>query len=106
MFPPERDAPVFNTFISAVPECASHKSADEFECLRKANTSTILAAEAAALSSTTEFFPFQPVIDGTGGLIPDIPSKLLAEGRFSKLPFISGTNKDEGTRHFNTYFFF
>jgi len=50
-----------------------------------------------AIASTTEFFPFQPVIDGPDGLIPDIPSKLLAEGRFSKLPFMSGTNKDEGT---------
>lgn len=96
MFPPERDEAIFQTFVSLIPECSQQSSTDIFNCLRLANTSTILAAEASAIASTDEFFPFQPVIDGPNGLIPDIPSQLLAQGRFSKLPFMSGTNKDEG----------
>ena len=39
---------------------------------------------------------FHPVIDGPDGLIPDLPSRLFAQGKFAKLPFIAGTNLDEG----------
>jgi len=97
IFLPDRDESIFQTFVSAVPECSNQTTSDVFDCLRQANTSEILSAEATAIASSTEFFPFQPVIDGPGGLIPDIPSKLLAKGQFTKLPFISGTNNDEGT---------
>ena len=29
-------------------------------------------------------------------IIPDYPSKLLAKGRLANVPFIAGTNLDEG----------
>jgi carboxylesterase type B len=38
-----------------------------------------------------------PVLDGKNGIIPDLPSRLWAQGHYAKLPFISGTNLDEGT---------
>ncbi|KAJ6621840.1 hypothetical protein B0H10DRAFT_2016002 [Mycena sp. CBHHK59/15] len=42
-----------------------------------------------------------PVIDGDSGVFPDIPSNLFAQGKSSKIPFISGDVLDEGT-HFIT----
>jgi acetylcholinesterase len=41
-------------------------------------------------------FPWLPIVDGPGGLIPDRISKLCREGKFADLPFIDGTNLDEG----------
>ncbi|XP_023323487.1 cholinesterase 1 [Eurytemora carolleeae] len=43
--------------------------------------------------------PFKPIVDG--GLVPDPflpeePMDLLRKGKFNKVPFITGTNKDEG----------
>ncbi|KAG5721145.1 Lipase 2, partial [Termitomyces sp. T112] len=46
---------------------------------------------------STELFPFDPTLDGPDGLLPDIPSKLFSEGQFARVPFITGTNLDEGT---------
>ncbi|KAF8918343.1 Alpha/Beta hydrolase protein [Mucidula mucida] len=44
-----------------------------------------------------EQFPFGPTLDGPQGLFQDFPSRLFSEGKFSQLPFIAGTNLDEGT---------
>lgn len=38
---------------------------------------------------------FGPSVDGD--LVPDSPWKLLNEGKFAKMPYISGNNRDEGT---------
>ncbi|KAL1671468.1 Alpha/Beta hydrolase protein [Schizophyllum commune] len=37
------------------------------------------------------------VIDGPGGVVPDMPSTLYAKGEFAKIPTISGNVLDEGT---------
>lgn len=39
---------------------------------------------------------FAPALDGPTGLIPDHPSRLYDEGRFAKIPVLSGLNLDEG----------
>ncbi|KAJ7766334.1 Alpha/Beta hydrolase protein [Mycena maculata] len=62
-----------------------------------ANTIEILQGLAAAMAAATEEFPWDPVIDGPGGLIPDLPSVLLRSGKFARLPFMAGTNLGEGT---------
>ena len=49
-----------------------------------------------ALKKAPELFGFGPTIDGPGGLFPDIASRLLEQCHFAKLPFIAGTNLDEG----------
>ena len=51
-----------------------------------------------ALKKAPELFGFDPTIDGPGGpsLFPDIASHFLKQGHFAKLPFIAGTNLDEG----------
>lgn len=40
-------------------------------------------------------FVFGPSVDGD--LVPDSPWELLKAGKFAKMPYISGTNRDEGT---------
>ncbi|KAG5220602.1 feruloyl esterase [Salix suchowensis] len=52
---------------------------------------------ALADDQSGELFAWDPTIDGPGGILPDIPSKLLARGQFARLPFIAGTVLDEGT---------
>jgi acetylcholinesterase len=50
-----------------------------------------------AQNEAPEELPWNPTIDGPGGFIPELPSLLFAKGIFAKIPFISGTNLDEGT---------
>ncbi|OSD02364.1 esterase 1 [Trametes coccinea BRFM310] len=102
MFPGSRRDRDWQNFVAAVPECSGVSSNDTFDCLREANVSTILDAQGAASGQADEQFPWAPVIDGEGGTIPDLPSKLLAAGKFSRLPFISGSNLDEGTQFVST----
>lgn len=64
--------------------------------MRQANSSEILQGLLVALTDSVEAFPWEPVYDGPDGLLPDLPSRLLKEGKFARLPFIAGTVLDEG----------
>jgi hypothetical protein len=57
----------------------------------------------AAINEAPEQFGFPPTIDGQSGLYPDMPSRLLSEGHFARLPFIAGTNLDEGQYSFSAF---
>ncbi|KAI0737108.1 extracellular triacylglycerol lipase precursor [Daedaleopsis nitida] len=89
---------VWSTFVSNVPACAKAAQGSTFSCLRTADTAALLTAWEQTTTSLTEPLLFGPVIDGSDGVIPDLPSKLFAAGKFSKIPFIAGTVLDEGTR--------
>ncbi|EJD02497.1 esterase 1 [Fomitiporia mediterranea MF3/22] len=95
---------VWQTLVSAVPECEGASSNATFGCLRNASTETIINASNHVFSTIPSEFPFAPLIDGPGGIIPDLPSKLFKKGQFSRIPFISGTNLDEGTLFIPTTF--
>ncbi|KAJ7700483.1 esterase 1 [Mycena rosella] len=98
LFTPERREIDWQNFVSGVASCASKAtSGSTFGCLRNANTTEIFAGLSTAMADATELFPWDPVIDGPGGLIPDLPSVLFNRGQFARLPFIAGTNQDEGT---------
>ncbi|OBZ70961.1 hypothetical protein A0H81_09027 [Grifola frondosa] len=84
-------------FVSATPQCAGASANNTFDCLRQTNISTLMNAYAITTSETSEIIPFSPVMDGPDGLIPDLPSRLLAAGKFARIPLIAGTNLDEGT---------
>ena len=58
----------------------------------------MLSGVITAVTKAPELFGFDPTIDGPGGLYPDIASRLLKQGHFAKLPFIAGTNLDEGKK--------
>ncbi|KAK4688859.1 hypothetical protein P7C73_g1244, partial [Tremellales sp. Uapishka_1] len=67
-----------------------------FECLKALPVQQIANAS-VAIEAMIQYsgFIFGPSIDGD--LIPASPHALLAQGNFSKIPFISGNNLDEGT---------
>ncbi|KAL5532554.1 hypothetical protein ACEPAF_4328 [Sanghuangporus sanghuang] len=85
----------WDILASSVPECAGSPN-NTFNCLCSASTQAILNATESVYATYSQI-AFSPVIDGPGGIIPTLPSKLHAGGRFSHIPFIAGTNLDEGT---------
>ncbi|KAJ2916214.1 hypothetical protein MD484_g4188, partial [Candolleomyces efflorescens] len=101
-FTAERNELAWQTFVGNVTSCAAvADSGNTFACLRNATTEQITAALLQTVTlNIEEIFggvPWVPTLDGPGGVIPDLPSRLYSKGHFAKLPFISGTNLDEGT---------
>ncbi|KAJ3838824.1 esterase 1 [Lentinula raphanica] len=97
-FHPQRRQIDWDNFVAGVPGCAELSKTDNtFGCLQSVNTTAILEGLTIAQNEANEEFPWSPAIDGGGGFLPDYPSLLFAKGTFAKLPFISGTNLDEGT---------
>ncbi len=88
---------LWETFATNVTGCESTVQGSTFSCLRNATTSALVSSWEATVSAFSDLVLFGPVIDGPDGLLPDLPSKLLAAGRFSKIPLITGTVLDEGT---------
>ncbi|TYJ55469.1 hypothetical protein B9479_003859 [Cryptococcus floricola] len=90
-------SPSTNSTASANVLNANTATSTPFDCLRSLSSEQILAAQ-LSVKSQTEFaasFVYGPTIDGD--LIPDSPHTLLAQGKIAKIPFITGSNKDEGT---------
>ncbi|OWZ67867.1 hypothetical protein AYX15_01223 [Cryptococcus neoformans] len=76
----------------------SDKNVTQFQCLKEMPGQELLKAQ-LTVQSQTEFsagFIFCPTIDGK--LIPDSPHTLISQGHMAHKPFITGNNKDEGTR--------
>jgi len=89
----------WQTFVSGVASCTqTATSGHTLDCLRRANSSDIAPGLRTSLLSSSDLYPlfFAPTLDGPNGLIPDYPSKLFPQGRFARVPFIAGTNLDEG----------
>lgn len=87
--------------IQGVPSCAATaNSGSSLSCLKAASADEIYAGWLGAMEGATGFleaFLFIPVVDpGPKSVFPDSPSRLYTKGRFSRLPFIAGTNLDEG----------
>ncbi|KAJ7507120.1 esterase 1 [Mycena galericulata] len=96
----ERD---WQNFVGGVPPCSELRNTSEtLDCLRMATDSAdLLTGWAAASSQAEDLFPWSPTIDGT--LIPTLPSIMWSNGNFSRIPFIAGTNLDEGTAFTGNY---
>lgn len=88
--------PAWSAFVNATPQCAGANPMDTFGCLQSADLSTLVSSLDKTLGIGSQEFPFPPVIDGPGGLIPDLPSTLISQGKFSHVSFIAGTVLDEG----------
>jgi para-nitrobenzyl esterase len=67
-------------------------AADELACLRLLSPATLLA--------NTASFPFEPLVDGD--FLPAQARTLFDDGEFAKVPYVLGTNTDEGTILFIT----
>ncbi|TEB32785.1 extracellular triacylglycerol lipase precursor [Coprinellus micaceus] len=96
-YPAARNELVWQGFVSLVPSCANiSTSGSAFGCLQAASAQEIAAA--VMVSSSNTDFPWDPTVDfGRGSVLQDYPSQLYAKGKFSRLPFIAGTNLDDGT---------
>ncbi|KAH8799487.1 esterase 1 [Flagelloscypha sp. PMI_526] len=87
---PEHNLGSWVSFVSSA-GCTPDNTT-EIKCLRGANVTKqdLLDGWAAAANELA----FNPVIDGPGGILPDLPSRLKPG---SRIPVIIGTTKDEGT---------
>jgi hypothetical protein len=64
--------------------------------LKEASSTEIAIGLNQSILEAPELHAFDPTIDGPGGLFPEIASKLINTGHFARIPFIAGTNLDEG----------
>ena len=71
------------------------KADDPLAALRAKSADEILAASSPAQGLFGKGTKFGPVVDGWA--LPDDPGLLWEQGRHAKVPFLSGTNADEGT---------
>src|SRR5262245_50502161 len=67
---------------------------DELACLRQVPVATLLD-QLRGDGGIVQSFNFGPVVDG--GFLPDQPRNLYDQRRFAKVPYILGSNTDEGT---------
>lgn len=77
-------------------EGCSADAESTFECIKASSTESLLAALENNTILHNELLPWVPVIDGPYGIFPDLPSRLFAEGRIPRLPFIAGAILDDG----------
>ncbi|KAJ7474290.1 esterase 1 [Mycena latifolia] len=97
-FPASHRQADWDNFVRAVPECQyTLTNSTSLDCLRTVDPSALVDAIGIATGRANEQFPWVPTIDGPGGVIPGLPSKLLQAGQFAHLPFIAGDVLDEGT---------
>ncbi|KAK0460688.1 extracellular triacylglycerol lipase precursor [Desarmillaria tabescens] len=88
----------WTNFVEGVPVCSSFVGTSfTVDCLQHVNSSDVYDGLLQAFAEADEQFPFDPTLDGPHGLYPGLPSELLPRGQFARLPFIAGTNLDEGT---------
>ncbi|KIY31433.1 carboxylesterase [Cryptococcus gattii E566] len=86
--------------LLATTNCTSPSGGNvtQFQCLKELPAEDLLRGQSAVKSQTAfeAGFIYGPTIDGD--LITDSPHTLLSQGQFANKPFITGNNKDEGTR--------
>src|SRR6185503_8732365 len=72
-------------------------ASDQLACLRAQPASALLAIlqQSGTPGGIVPNFDFGPVVDG--GFMPDQPRTLYDTGRYAKVPYILGSNTDEGT---------
>ena len=94
MFDGYRATPSWNLFAKNTRSCATALPNDTFPCLISADSSDIRASLDPAFA--IEPFPFRPALDGHEGILSDLPARRLSHGAGGSVPFMAGTNLDEG----------
>ncbi|KAK7051297.1 hypothetical protein VNI00_004797 [Paramarasmius palmivorus] len=99
IFPPQYREDDRAIFVGGVPECANLTSTEStFECLQNPNISSASIVQGMSISTDKNGIgQWAPVLDGPDGFLPDLPSRLYEQGSFARIPFIAGTQLDEGT---------
>jgi para-nitrobenzyl esterase len=71
---------------------------DQLACLRDKQVSDFLTFLDPSKTPTPALKPsFAPIVDGEGGFLPDQPRALFQSGDVAQVPYILGSNNDEGT---------
>ncbi|KAI3328067.1 alpha/beta-hydrolase [Xylariaceae sp. AK1471] len=87
-------------FTEFLVQCGIDGTADDeiFDKLRGLSYSTVVSASRAIWGkwSNTLRWPFQPVIDGPGGVVPDLPINSWKKGNVLRIPILTGFNTNEG----------
>jgi len=77
------------------------EGADQLDCLRSASVSDLLANGQQPAPGAGEIrnadWSFAAVIDGPEGFLPDTPRAIFDRGEIAKVPYLLGSNNDEGT---------
>ncbi|PPQ64464.1 hypothetical protein CVT24_008474 [Panaeolus cyanescens] len=68
-------------------------SADALKCLRKSSSGAIVSAINTVPNAARAF---APIIDGPTGFLPDLPSQLIASGKFAPVDFMGGHCSNDG----------
>ena len=73
---------------------------DQLDCMRDVSIEDILANSMQPAPGSGDIavgtWSFGAVIDGAGGFLPDVPKKLFDNGKFADVPYLLGSNNDEG----------
>ncbi|TFK25304.1 triacylglycerol lipase 3 [Coprinopsis marcescibilis] len=99
VFRADRGELTWQGFVRSIPSCASLAiTGNTFPCLQNASQEEISAAYLGSFNTDQLTVAWQPTLDPSrGSLLPYFPSKLYKKGKFARIPFIAGTNLDEGT---------
>ncbi|KAJ2928553.1 hypothetical protein H1R20_g8547, partial [Candolleomyces eurysporus] len=100
-FPAHRNEPAWHNFVRNVPSCSSlAASAETLPCLRNATSEEIATAvlRSVVLRDLVSNLIWTPTLDpNSNSVYSDLASRLYSKGRSARIPFIAGTNLDEGT---------
>ncbi|GAB6029212.1 hypothetical protein CHUAL_004981 [Chamberlinius hualienensis] len=85
-------------FLASSLECPTDNSVDLVNCLKQKSAYDIVNATYNIGGYNVLNYPFGPCLEDEteGRFLTKLPDVILAEGSFSKVPAIIGTNKDEG----------
>jgi para-nitrobenzyl esterase len=76
-------------------------AADPLACLRGKSVDEIYAnamqPNPMAAAGARPAWSFSVVVDGVGGFLPDQPQRMFEQGNVAQVPYLLGSNNDEGT---------
>ncbi|XP_066954455.1 esterase-6-like [Macrobrachium rosenbergii] len=94
-----KDAKVQALKLSKIVGCPTATSKELMSCLRMTSPDKIVEAVPSLYLWDDEPLPFAPVVDkwqGPNAVIPDEPHHLIKHREFLQVPWLVGTNKDDG----------
>ncbi len=93
--PPLADSQAQMLAFAAGVGCAGDGGTDSLSCLRALPVATLLGAGVPDAGMTGALGPFAPVVDAE--FLTDQPRALYKSGAIAKVPYLLGSNSDEGT---------